>query len=161
MNRTTHHLIQLTPGGVDAAGYPDPEDPPVCREVTKIDLRAKHQRKLDILRRQQQGQGAGPAMKNMELNWAIAAGDLKHRLEKLKGFLKEGKKVEVLFGPKRKGRRASEEESRATLKHVTDAVEECKGAKAVKRDGVLGGIMTVVFEGRKVEEKTNSKSETV
>ncbi|KAF2251016.1 hypothetical protein BU26DRAFT_517764, partial [Trematosphaeria pertusa] len=77
-NRVTHHLLQMSPGRVDDFGVPDPEHLPTCKIISKMDLRAQFNKKLDIERRKKKGQGAGPAPKNLELNWAIAGGDLKH-----------------------------------------------------------------------------------
>lgn len=153
-NRTTYHLVQLTPGKVDEYGQPDPDDLPTCKVISKMDLRAQHQKKLDLERRQARGVGTGPAGKNLELNWAIAGGDLKHRLEKMKEFLKEGRKVEILFGAKRRGRVATKEECEGLMGKVREAVEECKGASQSKEpEGVVGGVLTMFFQGRKIEEK--------
>jgi translation initiation factor IF-3 len=156
-DKTTHHLVQMSPGKVDEYGVQDPQHLPTCRVISKMDLRAQHQHKLEILRRQAKGQGAGPSMKKLELNWAIAGGDLRHRLEKLKSFLKEGRKVEVLLGPKKKGRKATPEEADSVLAAVRDVVAECRGSVEAKSDGSMGGIMTLVFEGRKVEEKKDEE----
>ncbi|KAJ4376303.1 hypothetical protein N0V83_001586 [Neocucurbitaria cava] len=152
-NKVTHHLVQVTPGKVDELGRADPANLPTCRILTKMDLRAQHQRKLETLRRQAKGQTTGPSPKSLELNWAIAGGDLKHRLERLKEFLREGRKVEILLGPKKRGKKATEDEARGVMKAVKEAVGECKGANEVKSEGSVGGVMTVVYEGRKIEEK--------
>ncbi|KAF1849550.1 uncharacterized protein K460DRAFT_404764 [Cucurbitaria berberidis CBS 394.84] len=152
-NKVTHHLVQMSAGKVDNLGRIDSLNIPTCRVISKMELRAQHQRKLDILRRQAKNQSTGPASKSLELNWAIAGGDLKHRLERLKEFLREGRKVDIMLGPKKKGRKATEEEAKGVIKAVRDAVVECKGAGEVKSEGQVGGVMTIVFEGRKIEEK--------
>ncbi|EOA90562.1 hypothetical protein ACJQWK_07776 [Exserohilum turcicum] len=152
-DKVTHHLVQMTPGKVDEYGQVDPESLPTCRVISKIDLRTQHQRKLETLRRQAKGQGAGPSSKSLELNWAIAPGDLKHRLEAFKRFLREGRKVEVMLGPKKQGRKATPEEASAVIKAVRDAVDECKGSHEVKSEGQVGDVMMVVFEGKKLDKK--------
>lgn len=154
-NKTTHHLVQVTPGKVDEFGVQDPQHPPVCRVVSKIDLRAQHARKVDAARKQAMGVVKAP-QKNLELNWAIGAGDLKHRLNKLQEFLAEGRKVEVLLGPKKGGRKATPEEADAVLRAVRDAVGACRGASELKSEGAVGGVLTLVFEGRKADEKKKS-----
>jgi translation initiation factor IF-3 len=158
-NKVTHHLVQMTPGSWDENGRQDLADLPTCRVISKIDLRAQHQRKLETLRRQAKGQGTGPPNKSLELNWAIAAGDLKHRLVAMKKFLTEGRKVEVTLGPKKQGRKATPEEANAVIKAITDAVAECKGARQTKSEGQVGGIMTIVFEGKKVEKKKDTSND--
>ena len=159
-NRTTHHLLQVSSGkphllseDLDPFSEEYIQALPVCKAVPKMELRAQHEKKLDIERRQAKGLGTGPSPKNLELNWAIAGGDLKHRLEKLKGFLREGRKVEVLLGPKRKGRVATGEEARGVLKGLRDAVGEVKGATEVKGEGNVGAVMTLIFEGKKIEKE--------
>jgi translation initiation factor IF-3 len=161
LNKVTHHLVQMTPGKYDEDGYPDPESLPTCRVISKIDLRAQHQKKLETLRRQAKGQsaGSGPPSKSLELNWAIAPGDLKHRLVAMKKFLKEGRKVEVMLGPKKHGRKATPEEANAVMKAITEAVDECKGSRETKSEGQVGGILQVTYEGKKVEKESKSKDE--
>ncbi|KAF2452012.1 hypothetical protein P171DRAFT_426416 [Karstenula rhodostoma CBS 690.94] len=152
-NRVTHHLLLISEGQVDEFGEPDPEHLPTCKIITKIDLRNQYNRKIEVARKLEKG----PSTKNLELNWAIAGGDLKHRLEKLNDFLKDGKKVEVLFKPKKRGKKATEAEAKSVLKAVTDVVDDCKGAGEVKREGDVGGTLTVVLQGTKLQETNAGK----
>lgn len=78
---------------------------------------------------------------------------MKHRLEAFKRFLREGRKVEVMLGPKKQGRKATPEEASAVIKAVRDAVDECKGSHEVKSEGQVGDVMMVVFEGKKLDKK--------
>jgi translation initiation factor IF-3 len=157
VNRTTHHLVQLTSGKVDEYGNQDPDDLPTCRIVTKIALRQQHQKKLELERRQAKGLGAGPPPKNLEFNWAIAGGDLKHRLGKLKEFLSEGRKVEIMLGPKKKGRKATEEEAESVIRAIRETVSDCKGATETHSEGGLGEVMTITYQGWKKKEKEKEK----
>lgn len=128
---------------------------PLCKIVTKIELRLQYNKKVEGERKADKT----PPLKNLELNWAIAQGDLKHRLEKMKSFLKEGKRVEVTFGPRKRGRQATEAEARELLKAVGDAVNDCKGAKEDKREGSVGGVMTILLHGKKLTEEEPKKAE--
>ncbi|KAF2733947.1 hypothetical protein EJ04DRAFT_403580, partial [Polyplosphaeria fusca] len=148
-NRTSHHLVLVSPGTPGAIG---PDALPICKIVSKIEIRAQVEKKRDAERRKARGAGTGPSPKTLELNWAIGGNDLKHRLVKLQDFLREGRKVEVLMRAKRRGKVATGEECAGVLRAVREAVGECKGAGEVKeQDGVVGGVMTLVFEGRKIE----------
>ncbi|OAL00177.1 hypothetical protein IQ06DRAFT_276805 [Phaeosphaeriaceae sp. SRC1lsM3a] len=153
INRTTQYLVQMSESKVDEFGNLDPNDVPVVKVVSKIALREQHQRKLELARRQAKGLGAGPAPKNLELNWAIAPGDLKHRLGRLKEFLDEGRKVEIMLGPKKKGRAATEDEVRGVMISIEEVVQEVKGSREVKRQGNVGGVLMVTLEGKKTQEK--------
>jgi len=80
----------------------------------------------------------------------------------MKGFLEEGRKVEVMLGPKRKGRAATLEECERVLRMIMEVFEGCKGASVGKRpEGKLGGVMTMVFEGKRVEREKGEKAEKV
>jgi len=158
LNKTTHHLVQVSAGKVDEFGNPDPDDLPTCRVMTKIDLRMQHKRKLDALRRQAKGHGTGPAPKLLELNWAIGEWDLQHRLGRMQDFLREGRKVELTLAPKRQGKRATPEEADGVIQAVRNAVAECKGAIEKSATGTVGGVMTIVYEGVKVEKRTGNKA---
>ncbi len=151
-DRTTHHLVQVDPGRVDEYGVQDPSHPPVCRVVSKPELRKQHERKVGIAIKQAKGVTSVPK-KSLEINWAIGAGDLKHRLSKLGEFLRQGRKVEIVFGPKKKGRKATTEEAQAVLRAVEDTVGECRGAKEAKREGAVDGVLTIVYEGKKIDEE--------
>lgn len=155
VNRVTHHLLLISEGRTNEFGEQDPNYPPTCKIISKMDLRNQYNKKIEIARKFEKG----PSSKNLELNWAIAGGDLKHRLEKFKGFLKEGKKVEVLLGPKRRGKKATEAEAQNVLQAITDAVADCKGAGEMKREGVLGGVMTIVFMGTKLKDEKSEKAQ--
>ncbi|RMZ70424.1 translation initiation factor IF3 [Pyrenophora seminiperda CCB06] len=153
-DRATHHLVEVSPGKVDEFGRPDPAHPPTCKIISKINLRAQHQVKLELMRKQEKGD----ALKIVEINWAIAQGDMGHRLEKIRKFLKQGKKVEVTLkaeGRKGSNKKATPEEAGAVLRAVRDVVAECKSTSEMKSEGEVGGLMTLVFKGKKVEDKDN------
>lgn len=161
-NRNNTLLLQVSPGKVDASGRMDPQALPTCRVVTKEYLNLQLSDKLKKLREQAKskitkGKNSKAGAKTLELNWAIASGDLKHRLGRLKEFLSEGRKVEILLGPKKRGRRATEQEAAAVLQALREAAAECKGSTEVKSDGKVGGIMTIIFEGRIIEEKSDTQ----
>jgi translation initiation factor IF-3 len=156
-NRVTHHLLLVSPGTVDEFGISDPNDLPTCKVVTKINLRDNFQKKVELKRREEAAAlGVTVDAKKLELNWAIAGGDLAHRLARLREFLMEGKKVEVTFSAKgkRRGKQAAPEEAEAVLEAVKEAVAECPGAKEFQAaDGNVGGLMTLFFEGKDLSEK--------
>jgi translation initiation factor IF-3 len=150
----------MTPGEVDEDGDLLPHSVPTCKVVPRMTLRVQHQKKLDIERRQAKGMSTGPGAKNLELNWAIAGGDLAHRLEKLRGFLRDGRKVEVLIGPKKRGKKATDEECKSVIEAVRSAVEDVKGAGEVKEpEGVMAGVMTLTFQGRESEDAKQERLE--
>ncbi|KAF2000933.1 hypothetical protein P154DRAFT_465238, partial [Amniculicola lignicola CBS 123094] len=148
IDRSKEYLLQVVPGSYDEFGRPDMQNLPVCKTITKMELRSQLQKRLEIERRQAMGKAVGPTTKTLEINWAIAGGDLKHRMLKLQEFLGEGRKVELTIGPKRKGRVATEKECGDLLGTVRRAVEEVGGAKETKPpEGKIGGVMLLVFEG--------------
>lgn len=66
--------------------------------------------------------------------------------------------MELLLGPKKRGKKATSEQADALYKAVMEAIGECKGAKEVKREGKVGGVFTVIIEGQEMEsEETGGK----
>ncbi len=156
IDRKTHHLVQVSPGkSGDELDESDPLRLPTCRVMSKIDLRAKQESKLDAVRKQAKGM----AVKIIELNWAIAPRDLEHRMKQMQGFLMDGKKVEVMLGPKKGGRKASVDEANAVLKVVRDAVDGCNGSKEARSDGEVGELMKLTVQGKEIEKAKRKKGE--
>lgn len=84
-------------------------------------------------------------MKTLELNWAIDKGDLSHRLEKFRGFLEEGRRVEVCFRGKKRGRKASLEECERVLEQVRGVAEGVEGVREKGLEGNVGGVASLEF----------------
>ncbi|KAJ9638770.1 hypothetical protein H2199_006630 [Coniosporium tulheliwenetii] len=107
-NRDTHHLVAVSPA--------DPNDPsslPTCKILSKESLREAERVKLKPKKT------VADLMKQLELNWAIDANDLNHRLKKMGEFLAKGMRVEV----------ATAAEIEDVVKKVRSAAAESKGRK--------------------------------
>ncbi|KAL8947743.1 MAG: hypothetical protein Q9222_006016 [Ikaeria aurantiellina] len=116
IDRATHFLLQV-------GTKPHPFSPPtaqngsssisipVCKILSKKSFRLASLQKATQVKRK----SSGAATKEVELNWNIADHDLQIRIERMRGFLREGRRVEVVFGKKRKGwmRRLSVQQTRA------------------------------------------------
>ncbi|EME47393.1 hypothetical protein DOTSEDRAFT_69358, partial [Dothistroma septosporum NZE10] len=100
----THRLVQMSPDEPDNHNFI-----PVCKIVSKKDdyEREKAKKKQAKEQKKVQAISSDKAMKTVELNWAIDKNDLGHRLGKVRGFLEEGRRVEVVLASKKQGRKAS------------------------------------------------------
>lgn len=99
-------------------------------------------------------------MKTVELNWAIDKNDLGHRIEKMRGFLAEGRRVEVVLASKKRGRKASLEECQGVLEKLRECADAVDGAREVQKlEGKVGGFATMVFMGRPVKNIINEARE--
>ncbi|KAM0272247.1 hypothetical protein ACHAQH_008769 [Verticillium albo-atrum] len=97
-------------------------------------------------------------LKEIELNWAIAANDLAIRMGKLKDFLSKGWRVDVTLAKKRGARKATPEEMAAVVKAVAAVVEEVPGARERKpRDGEMGKSFRIYVEGVVPKEDVKTK----
>ncbi|KAI4188154.1 MAG: hypothetical protein L6R41_002340 [Letrouitia leprolyta] len=140
-------------------GQPDTRPKiPVCKIISKADYR------LAEYAKQKPKKSAAASSKELEVHWSMAPNDLKHRLEKLKEFLEQGRRVEVVFGKKRKGwrdkRDVSDEGAKQILKQIRDAVAEVEGAKEWKEmDGQLRGGLTMFFEAKRERTEVKKKYE--
>ncbi|KAI0977185.1 hypothetical protein F4678DRAFT_412120 [Xylaria arbuscula] len=92
--------------------------------------------------------------KTLELNWAIAAHDLTHKMKRLGEFLGKGMRVEVMLARKRGTRKATGEEATALVERVREAVASVPDVSEYKRsDGHVGGVLRLFFEGPKGKRK--------
>ncbi|KAH8156384.1 hypothetical protein CIB48_g11863 [Xylaria polymorpha] len=90
--------------------------------------------------------------KTLELNWAIAANDLTHKMRRLDEFLGKGMRVELLLARKKGTRKATAEEGQELVRRVREAVANVPGATEFKKmDGVVGGVLKMFFEGSKAK----------
>ncbi|KAL4888734.1 translation initiation factor IF-3, C-terminal domain-containing protein [Aspergillus ambiguus] len=103
-DRSENFLLQVSPGSRD--------QPPVCKIVSRVAIKEQERAKAKATH------AAKTAVKQIELNWAIDAHDLAHRLKQLTTFLEKGRKVEVVL-TRKKGKRAPTVEE---VKHVMDSV---------------------------------------
>ena len=160
MDRKNYFLVQVS--------HPDDPGVPVCKILEKKKVYAEAKAKEKSKKRKSPEQ----SKKGLEINWAIDAHDLSHRLKRLKQFLSEGRKVEVLLADKRKGKKtATAEEMEAVIRKIESAAREVPGAKCVNIEtAAKGKVATMFLEGampnssqvsgsRSEPEKEESKTE--
>jgi translation initiation factor IF-3 len=122
---------------------PDEQSFPICKIQNKRNLREAEKA------RSKKKDSPSATVKTIELNWAIDAHDLKHRLERVKDFLVKGWRVDIIMAGKKRGRKATPEEAQSCLAAVREAIAEVEGAKEWKSmNGTVGGLVTVYAEGR-------------
>jgi translation initiation factor IF-3 len=144
LDQKTHRLVQLTPD--------DPEDRyfvPVCKIVDKKEAYEAEKKKKTAQKEVKQAAAKERSIKTLELNWAIDGNDLAHRLEKVRAFLEEGRRVEVVLASKKRGRKATLAECEGLLEKIRGVADGVGGAKVLKEfEGKMGGFATVVYQGR-------------
>lgn len=121
---------------------------PVCKVENKIEAAAKLRAAENA--RKEAKKLAPEGVKIMELNWAIAEGDLGHRMKKVREFLMDRRRVEIVVAPKKRGKRASREEADSMLKKVRQSITEVEGAKEIRpMQGQVGGVVSIMVEGKR------------
>jgi len=139
LDQKTHRLVQLT----------DDKPYPVCKIISKKEEYAAEKRRKEQQKEIKQAAAKERSVKTLELNWAIDGNDLSHRLEKVRGFLEEGRKVEIVLAAKKRGRKATKEECEEVLGKIRSVAEGVRGAKEPKpMEGVVGGFATMVWQGK-------------
>lgn len=138
----TEHLVQVA--------LPDPEDPqavPKCKIYTKVYMREQERLKNETAKERLKVERSG---KIVELNWAIAPGDLEMKLNKAISFLEEGRKVDIIIAPKKRKRAATRHEMDELLRKMLESVEGVEGVKQIApAEGEVGGTITYFFEKKK------------
>jgi translation initiation factor IF-3 len=138
----SEHLVQVA-----AADPDDPRSVPKCKIVSKSYIREKAKAAKDSAKERSKAERSG---KIVELNWAIAPGDLEMKLNKICAFLEEGRKVDVMIAPKKRKRVASKDEMDEVLKRMMESVDLVEGVMQIApTEGKVGGTMTYYFEKKK------------
>lgn len=128
------HLVQIS--RVDDNGTA------ICRIMTVSEL--LRQRRDRERAQKEQKKSSKSVSKQIELNWAIGPNDLEHKLTQLKGFIEDGKKVEVILASKKRQRQATLEEGRAVLRKVREKLAEADATETQAMQGGEVGKHTVL-----------------
>lgn len=112
--------------------------------MSKVSLREKERATREKAKERLKAERFG---KIVEMNWAIAPGDLEMKLKKVNAFLEEGRKVDIVIAPKKRRRVATKEEMDDLVKKILESVQMVEGViQAAPTEGKLGGTMTYFFE---------------
>ncbi|KAI1262104.1 hypothetical protein F5Y18DRAFT_160238 [Xylariaceae sp. FL1019] len=132
---------------------PRPEDPkshpePICKIFNVAAEKAKIAEAHAEAKRLEKG------TKTLELNWAIAPGDLGHKMKRMKEFLDKGYKVEIMLARKKGTRKATREEVQGLVETVRETAESVTGTTEVKQaEGTAGVQLKMIWQGPKKKEK--------
>lgn len=144
LDQRTHRLVQLTPDDPGNRHFV-----PVCKIVSKKEAYEHDKKKKSAQKEVKQAAAKERSVKTLELNWAIDGNDLAHRLEKVRGFLEEGRRVEVVLASKKRGRKATLAECEGLLEKIRGVADGVGGAKVLKGfEGKMGGFATLVYQGK-------------
>jgi translation initiation factor IF-3 len=147
LDRSTEHLVQVSvPSASD-----DPYTLPTCRIFLKSTLRARAKQLEDSLKAKAK---VAKSSKVIEISWVIAPADLEMKCKQVRGFLEEGRKVDVVLLPpeRRRGWKSLVTQAGMSeiMSRVQREVDDIDGAAEVgKPDGTIGATMTIVFQGKK------------
>jgi translation initiation factor IF-3 len=115
----------------------------ICRIMTIADL-LKQKKDKERAQKEHKKSLKLSVPKQIELNWAISSNDLEHKLTQLKGFIEDGKKVEVVLASKRRQRQATPEEGRDVLRRIKERLAEADGKEIKPIQGGEVGRHTVL-----------------
>lgn len=134
-DRNKFFCLQVAPGS-------GPSQPPICKILNKKEYKENEKAKAKAAK------SAAQSTKQVELNWAIDAHDLQHRLKQLANFLDKGRKVEVILTRKKHKRSATVEEIKNVMQTVMDTVREAGATQTKAMEGEPGKhvILTVTKE---------------
>lgn len=129
------HLVQISRADDDGIA--------ICRIMTVSDL-LRQRREKERAQKEQKKVLKQSVPKQIELTWAIGPHDLEHKLAQLKGFIEDGKKVEIILASKKRQRKATIEEGRALLAKVREKIAEAGARETQTMQGGQVGKHTVM-----------------
>ncbi|EKV06780.1 Translation initiation factor IF3, putative [Penicillium digitatum] len=125
-------LLQVQEGDID--------NPPVCKVYNKKEVRAFEKAKAKSARESK------VIFKQIELNWAIDAHDLSHRLKQLSTFLEKGRRVEILLTTKKRKRNPTVDEIKQVMQSVLDTIREAGGTQTKAMEGEPGKQLRITAQ---------------
>lgn len=130
LDRSKFSLIQVSPG--------QPHKPPVCKIVNKVALQEQERVKAKA------AHSLKTSVKQLEMNWAITAHDLSHRLKQLTAFLDKGRKVEITLTRKKGKRPPTVEEVKQVMDSVMQAMKEANAMLVKPIEGEPGKHVLII-----------------
>ncbi|KAL4875366.1 translation initiation factor IF3 [Aspergillus karnatakaensis] len=137
INRPDETLLQVSPGSYDK--------PAVCKIVSTTAVRQQALQKSKV---EKAVKAAKASVKTIELNWAIDAHDLNHRLKQLLGFLDKGRAVEIILKRKKGKRIPTVEEIKALMDKVLQTVKDADAVQIEPMEGMPGKQVTLLVKKR-------------
>ncbi|KAJ5578162.1 uncharacterized protein N7459_007126 [Penicillium hispanicum] len=131
-DRSKYFLLQVSPGA--------PKQPPVCKILNKMEYRENEKAKAKAAK------ASKIQTKQIELNWAIDAHDLAHRLKQLTTFLEKGRKVEIVLTRKRHKRAPTVDEIKQVMQSVLNTTKDAGGTQVKAMEGEPGKHVTITVK---------------
>ncbi|KAG9231239.1 hypothetical protein BJ875DRAFT_498489 [Amylocarpus encephaloides] len=125
---------------------------PICKVINK----AKEYARMKALKKaRKENKDPAKTCKTLEIGWGIEKGDERHRMERLRGFLAKGYRVEVVVAKKRRGRSVGGDEMRGLLGRVRGCIEDGGWKEGKEMEGNVGEKLTIFAEGKVPKGKEN------
>ena len=158
IDRRTHFVQQVsTLDGTDMST-------PICKIIDKKEKRDQERARAKAVK---SNQHAGIA-KKLELSWGIGKHDLEHRMKKVREFLEEGRRVEIVVGASRRKGQAKKaakieaEEAAETFKAIREALAGIEDMTEWKpMDGSIGRMATLYLEAKSKRRKVDKAGESL
>ena len=115
---------------------------PVCKIVNRVEAREAERARAKA------AHALKASTKQVELNWAIDAHDLSHRLKQLSKFLGKGRKVEIILTRKQGKRPPTAQEVKHAMDSVLETVREADSLQVRPMEGEPGRHVTLVAKKR-------------
>ncbi|KAL3480387.1 translation initiation factor IF-3, C-terminal domain-containing protein [Aspergillus californicus] len=124
LDRANDLLLQVSPTLTDR--------PTICKIENRIALRQREREQAKAARANK------VSVKQVELNWAIDAHDLAHRLKQIVNFLGKGRRVEIVLSQKKRKRAPTKEEIEHVMTQVLQATKEANAMQVKPMEGEPG-----------------------
>lgn len=134
IERPANFILQVAP--------PTRNELPICRIMNRAAIREYEKAKAKA------AQAAKSSNKQIELNWAINAHDLSHRLKQLTNFLDKGRRVEIVLTRKKGKRLPTVEEVKHLMDTVLETVKAADATQVKPMEGEPGKQVTLVVKKR-------------
>lgn len=151
INRKTHSLVEVSPSIENRVA--------VCRILSKEEAFKHKKASTKKLKTKEK------PPKLLELSWTIDPNDLRHKLDRMKGFLEGGRKVDLTIANKRargaRSREVTKEDRDKLLASVRGFAHALDGVREWKAMAELGGNRNPAEDGKVNMEMVQQKPKGV
>ncbi|KAL4809432.1 hypothetical protein BDV18DRAFT_132056 [Aspergillus unguis] len=135
INRPEQYIAQVSPGSANRH--------PICKITNRKEVEERSRAAAEAAK------ASKLVVKQVELNWAIDAHDLSHRLKQITNFLQKGRQVEVVLLRKKHKREPTPEEIKNVMDSVLQTIKDAGAVQVIPMEGQPGRRAMITAKKKK------------
>lgn len=144
-------ILPLVNSEIEDAELVVKEPQPIVKIVNKKEAQEKRQQQKELKKLQLKKN----AQKEFQFTWNMAAGDMAHKLERVKDELRKGGRVDLVFAPKSKQKAPTPDEMQSRAQELVESLADV--GREWKDREIKRGIAAIFLKGLEVPGNTEDQ----